>query len=41
MVLAVMTLTEGMFFWNLMIEEMVRGRQGGRLLRGFVMGTSR
>lgn len=41
MVLAAMTLPERVFFWHLMIEEVVRGRQGNRLLRGFVMGTSR
>lgn len=41
MVLAVMTLTDRMFSWNLMIEEVARGRHGDRLLRGFVMGTSR
>lgn len=40
MVLATVTLTERMF-WNLMIEEVARARQGDRLLRGFVMGTSR
>jgi len=41
MVLAAMTLPERMFSWNLMIEEVVRRRHGYRLLRGFVMGTSR
>lgn len=40
MVLATMTLTEHVF-WNLMVEEGERGRQGDRLLRGFVLGTSR
>lgn len=41
MVLAMLTLTERMFSWNLMIEEVARRRHGDRLLRGFVMGTSR